>query len=80
MQVIEQDKPCHLYFDLEYEKSSNLELQGDVLVEKLVAMTVKLVRYTLKHYIVVLVCQFANEQFLACTALWSQSCAKFQKM
>lgn len=38
LQVIREGAPCHLYFDLEFATASNPTLQGEKLVESLLAM------------------------------------------
>lgn len=38
MQVIEQGKPSHLYFDLEYEREINTDADGNAMVDKLIRM------------------------------------------
>lgn len=37
-EVIQADRPCHLYFDLEYQRPANPDADGPALVQKLVSL------------------------------------------
>ena len=45
VQVIQQDRPCHLYLDLEYSKPCNPGLDGDEAVEALIKILADAVKY-----------------------------------
>lgn len=38
-QIIREDTPCHLYYDLEFSKLSNPGVSGEALVDKLIDLT-----------------------------------------
>jgi hypothetical protein len=37
-EIIREGQPCHLYFDLEFQKDINEGLDGDVMVDRLLAI------------------------------------------
>lgn len=38
MQVIQHDKPCHLYLDLEYSRACNPNTDGEAMIDALLKM------------------------------------------
>lgn len=43
-QVIQDGHPCHLYFDLEFNVACNPTLQGDAMVQDLIALVADALR------------------------------------
>ncbi|GIM02507.1 hypothetical protein Vretimale_7387 [Volvox reticuliferus] len=45
-EVIRSDRPCHLYFDIEFSRSANPGVDGDALVDRLLERLLELMRST----------------------------------
>jgi hypothetical protein len=50
MQVVRDGKPCHIHFDLEYWRNAQPLLDGDMLVDDLVALVQEQIRYTVAGF------------------------------